>query len=91
MGADRAMASCPVLAAIAASQAGRVTRSTASATPAAPVADPEIADHYLHGRSFSNCHRQRGSADAPHAHVHGWLPQAVQGQARIPLRCKVVT
>ena len=42
MGADRAMASCPVLAAIAASQAGRATRSTASATPAAPVADPEV-------------------------------------------------
>ena len=42
MGADRAMASCLVLAAIAASQAGRAARSTASATPAAPVADPEV-------------------------------------------------
>ena len=42
VGEDRAMSSCPVLAAIAASQAGRATRSTASATPAAPVADPEV-------------------------------------------------
>ena len=42
MGADRAMTSCLVLAAIAASQVGRVTRSSASATPAAPVADPEV-------------------------------------------------
>ena len=42
MEADRAMASCLVLAAIAASQAGRAARSTASATPVAPVADPEV-------------------------------------------------